>query len=298
MTPARLAQLKVRPQAAASPAVWLDQLAADAGSGHVRRLVDLRKQLEAQVRAIGVAGQLAACRQLGDAVEALDFALVQPRGWIARATGKGKEATATFVAQHERMLRAGEDFADEVRALQKAQPGQAAVERTLLEFEVELRQVEKIMDQGARWLQDMRNQLKMRQAEAGDAAARRQVTEDTARCELLVARLKQLRTASSVTQQLMERCKGAGGGRASLLATLQAVLDGQWKGLRRASTAIADEAVASGAAGEGLDGAREARRQLQSALRQAGDDAAAVQAQGQALVDEVAGLQAPLLAAA
>ena len=50
MTPAKLAQLKDRPKPASSPAAWLDQLATDAGSGHVRRLVDLRKTLPAQLR--------------------------------------------------------------------------------------------------------------------------------------------------------------------------------------------------------------------------------------------------------
>jgi hypothetical protein len=298
MTPARLAQLEVRPKTAASPGLWLDQLAADAGSGHVRRLLDLRKQLEAHLRASGAASLGATCRKLAQAVEAPDLALLEPRGWLARATGKGKAGSATFVAQHERMMRAGEDFAEEVCDLQKAQPAGAAVGRTLLELAVELRQIEKIMDQGARWLQDMRNQLKAREAAAGDAAARLQIAEDTARCELLVDRLKQLRAATAATQQLLERSKGAGGARALLASTMQGLLDGEWGAWQRASAALVDETVATGSAGDRLAAARAARRQLQSALAQAGEDAAAAQAQGQALVDEAVALQAPLQAAA
>ena len=67
MTPAKLAQLKVRPTPATSPAAWLDQLAADAGSGHVRRLLDLRQQLEAQLRERDWRALAQACAALRDA---------------------------------------------------------------------------------------------------------------------------------------------------------------------------------------------------------------------------------------
>ena len=162
MTPARLAQLKVRPKAPSSPAAWLDQMAADAGSGHVRRLADLRGQLEAQVGERSYDGVLAATEALGIALSQLDFALVQPKGWLARAAGKGKEAAAGFKTGYERVGRAGDDLNDEVQALARKHQAQLALaERTLSEYEVEVRAIEKIMEQGARWLQDMRNQLKV-----------------------------------------------------------------------------------------------------------------------------------------
>ena len=43
MTPAKLAES--RPKVAASPAAWLDQMAADAGHQHVRRLAELALHL-------------------------------------------------------------------------------------------------------------------------------------------------------------------------------------------------------------------------------------------------------------
>ena len=173
MTPAKLAQLKVRPAPAASPAAWLDQMAADAGSGHVRRLMELRQQLEALVRAregdfraVGTA-----CQSLDGALGRVDFSLARPKGWLARATGQGKAAQATFGAQQRQAQTAGDDLADEVRELQKKQAVQASTtDRMVLEIEAETRALEKIMDQGARWLQDMRNQIKARQAQGGDAA--------------------------------------------------------------------------------------------------------------------------------
>jgi hypothetical protein len=297
MTPARLAQLKVRPKASTSPAAWLDQLAADAGSGHVRRLADLRSQLEAQVHERSYDGVRAAAEALGLALARLDFAQVQPKGWLARATGKGKEAVAGFATQFERIGRAGEDLADEVRTLAKKHQSQAPLtERTLTEFEVEVRAIEKIMEQGARWLQDMRSQLKAREMAGGEEAVLAQLREDSARCELLVARLKQLRSASAATQQAAERCKAAGRSRASVLESVQQALNGEWKTWRDTVGAVAEEASAGGAATR-IDPARAVHDALQAALEQAGKDCSSMAAQERALAQELAALQAPLQAA-
>ena len=298
MTPAKLAQLKVRPKAPTSPAAWLDQLAADAGSGHVRRLADLRGQLEAQVHDGNYEGVRAAAEALRQGLAQLDFALVQPKGWLARATGKGKEAVAGFKTQFERIDRAGEDLADEVRGLLKKHQSQAAItDRTLVEFEVELRAIEKIMDQGARWLQDMRNQLKARESAGGGEATLAQLHEDTARCELLVARLKQLRSASAAAQQGAERCKAVARSRASVVESVQQALNGEWKTWRDTVGAIAAEVSANGAVTRGVEPARSVHDALQLALEEAGKGCSGLAAQERALAQELAALQAPLQAA-
>ena len=299
MTPAKLAQLQVRPAAAASPAAWLDQMATDAGSGHVRRLVDLRQQLEAQLRDREVRAISGACHALHDALDNLDFTLLEPKGWLARATGKGKEAAASYLSQQGRVVQAAEDLADEARALQrKQQPQGPATDKLLLEFEVEIRALEKIMEQGARWLQDMRSQLKTRQAQGGDAAAQEQMRQDTARCELLVDRLKLLRTSNSAAQEAAERCKSAVTRRAALVETLQKMVEKDWKAVRPKLDALAEQAQASGSASIGLDRARAAAHELRSALKQVGQDCATLQAREQAASDVLAALQAPLQAAA
>lgn len=297
MTPARLAQLRVRPKPSASPAAWLDQMAADAGSGHVRRLIELRQQLEGQLRERELRGVTAACQALHGALATLDFALLQPKGWLARATGKGKEAAAGFLAQHERVGRAAEDLGDEVREWQrKLQLQGTLTDRTLLEFEVEVRALEKIMDQGARWLQDMRNQLKARQAQGADAAAQQQIDQDAARCDLLVARLKQLRIAHGAALEAADRCKATAGRRSALLASLQRLLEEAWKSGRQKLEAVAEQAIATGAATDGVDTARRAQQDVQAALQQAVQDCEALQAQEQAAADVMAGLQATLQA--
>ena len=298
MTPARLAQLKVRPMPTASPAAWLDQLATDAGSGHIRRLLDLRRQLEAQLGDPRYADAAGACTQLAAALDEVDLSQLQPRGWLARAAGRGKEAAATFRSQAAHCGRAGEVLATQVRALQQRLQAQASgVERTLVECEVEVRAIEKIMDQGARWLQDMRNQLKTREGAGGDAATLQTLQEDTRRCEVLVARLKQLRSADAAAVQAVEHCRAAAPRRAALSASLQQLLDTHWKEASRQLDALGDRA-GTGSAAEAPEPARKALRRLADALRQGAGDAAALQAQEQALAGELAALQEPLQAAA
>jgi hypothetical protein len=299
MTPAKLAQLKVRPAPASSPAAWLDQMAADAGSGHVRRLLELRQQLEAQMRDRDVRAIATACHALYDAVDTLDLALLEPKGWLARAAGKGKEAATSYLAQHERVSRAAEDLTDEARDLQRKQQAQAGgTERLLMEFGVEIRALEKIMDQGARWLQDMRSQLKTRQAEGGDAAVQEQIRQDTARCEVLVGRLKQLRAASSAAQEAAERSNSALARRATLAVTIQQLLEKEWKAAGQSLDSVAEEAAATGTAPKSLDRARKGQQELSVALQQAGQDCSTLESQEQAASDVLAALQAPLQAAA
>jgi hypothetical protein len=298
MTPAKLAQLQTRPKPAATPAAWLDQLASDAGSGHVRRLVDLRGQLEGHAAGVPHGALAAALDMLSTALEQVDFALLQPKGWLARATGRGKEAASGFVSQAGRVERAGEDLADEVRALQKKQAASGtAVERTLMEIEVELRAIEKIMDQGARWLQDMRGQLKQREKQGGDAAVQKQIAEDTARCELLVARLKQLRATTSAGHALVEQSREAAKSRAGLAASVQNVLETPWKSWQQKVAPLVDAATAGGSASDGVERAREVQQQLLATLRQARNECSGVATREEALAQALQAAQQPLQAA-
>jgi hypothetical protein len=274
-------------------------MAADAGSGHVRRLRDLCRQLEGQVREPDVRGLAAACEALHAHLDKLDLSLLEPKGLLARVTGKGKEAAAGFAAHYDRTSHAAEDLADEARDLQRKHQSLGAVaERSVLEFDVEIRAIEKIMEQGARWLQDMRNQLKARTPAGGDDAAQEQIRQDNERCELLVERLKLLRTANSAAQDASERCHAVAKRRAALMETVQRLLESDLKGARQKLDAVAEQGAATGAATEGLDAARRGRKDLQSALQQVGHDCASLRTQEQAATDMLAGLQVSLQAAA
>jgi hypothetical protein len=299
MTPAKLAQMK--PKAAASPAAWLDQMAADAGHAHVRRLGELCEQLQSQARERGCAPVAAALQGVADSLPRLDFSLLQQnKGLFARFTGKGKTAGAEFNAQFDAVVTAAEAIKAQTQALGGRQQAQAAAtERTLVEFEVEYRGIEKIIDQGARWLQDMRNQLKARQqAAAGDESALAQVRQDAARCEILVARLKLLRATSNAAQQAHQLAQAAAQRRAALVQLLQQSLAAELKGWQARMGPVAGAAGDSSSPALDLEGPMEAQRALQARLQQALADCEQLQTQERALADSLSQLGQELAAVA
>ncbi len=298
MTPAKLAQLRMKPKPAGSPASLLDQMAADAGAGHVRRVVDLRRQLEAQAREHDYQGVRSALAALDEVAATLDFTLLQPKGWLARATGKGKSEAEGFSAAARRIASRLEDFKEEVHALRKNHQTQSlAMERTLAEFESEIKSIERILDQGARWLQDMRNQLRVRQSQSPDAEARKLIDQDNARCELLVERMKQLRGANSAAHHADELCRTAIGRRTSFLQALQQAIEQEFQAWSEQVEPLSADPAKAAAAGA-ADDARAAHQQFVAGVQEAKRHAEQAKRQSQDLVEELAVLAKPLDAAA
>ena len=121
--------------------------------------------LQAQAQRRDISPLRRGLARLGEALPRLDFGLLQPRGWWARATGKGTHSRRGI----RRAVRADRRVAQALAApgpgrCRKAAGQACGADRALLEFEVEFRAIDKIIDQGTRWLQDMRNQLKVREA--------------------------------------------------------------------------------------------------------------------------------------
>lgn len=250
MTPAKLAQVGAA-RAPVSPSAWLDRMAADVGHQHVRRLLELRQALQGLAGAALADGLQSALQAFMPPLKAIDFDLLQRRGWLAGLTGKSRSAGAEFAAQFARADDAAQTLAGSVSAAAKGQQAQAgAVDRALLEFEVEFKALDKIIDQGARWLQDMRNQLKTR--EALDAEAQRRIDEDTTRCELLVARLKALRAAAAASQDAHQQTRTTLASRASLLQAFQQVLGGDLQAWRSRLGEVAAAASAGRLEGDAL----------------------------------------------
>ena len=297
MTPSKLAQIK--PKSAASPAVWLSQMAADAGHRHVHRLAELRIELQAQARSRDTSSLKSQLALLAQALPQLDFGLLQNRGWWARTTGKSRSAGIEFAAQFNRIDQVAGTLAAPTLAFKTQQQAQAtAADLTLLELEVEYNAVDKIIDQGARWLQDMRTQIKTRQAGPGDPAARIQaIKEDEARCEILVARLKALRAVVSAAQQAHQVAQGATARRAALLQLLQQSLVPGIKAWQGRLSALAVAAGDSGSPTLNLEDPMEAHRELQLGLKRAIADCAQLQAQEDALAESVAAFAAQVEAA-
>jgi hypothetical protein len=292
MTPAKLAQVK--PKAAPTPAAWLDQMALDAGHAHVRRIAELQEDLHSQEQDYSsvVSGELA---RLAQVLPLLDFGLLQSRGgWWARVRGKGSGGSADFAVQFQRIEEAIEALAARNQVLRKQQLQLAGIDRALLELDVESRAIDQIIDQGTRWLQDMRNQIKASPGE--DAAARRQIDDDTARCELLVSRLKVLRALASAAQQTKQQVQSTLAGRAALVKMLQHALDTDIKAWHEDVSAVVD-AVDGTPPAQDLEAPMASHRDLQLCIKQAVADCAQLHTNELALAERVAALAGHLHAA-
>jgi hypothetical protein len=295
MTPAKLAQVK--PKGPVSPAAWLDQMAADAGHQHVRRLADLRADLEAPDARRSFEGVTGALGRLAEVLPRLDFGLLQSRGWWARTTGKARTAGAEFAKSFEAIDEAAKELVAQVQALQKAHGEATGAERSWMEFEVEFHAIEKIIDQGARWLQDMRNQLKTREAGATDPQSLQSIKDDAARCEILVERLKKLRAVTSAAQAAHQQAQEAAKRRGAVVQQFQQAVAAQVKAWRGRLGAIAANAADDSAPALSLEEPMESHRELQLWIKRAGADCAQLQTHEEAARQALAALAAPLEAA-
>jgi hypothetical protein len=295
MTPAKLAQAK--PKGPVTPAAWLDQMAADAGHQHVRRLAELRAELETRDAPGNFGTVIAALGHLAEVLPRLDFGLLQSRGWWARTTGKARTAGAEFVKCFEEIDEAAKALVAQVQALQKAQGEPTGRERSWMEFEVEFHAIEKIIDQGARWLQDMRNQLKARQAEASDAQGLQSIKDDAARCEILVERLKKLRAVTSAAQAAHQQSQEAANRRTALMKQYQQAAGAQVKTWQSRIGAIAANAADDSAPALSLEEPMESHRELQLWLKRAAADGAQLQGHEETARQGLADMAAPLEAA-
>ena len=292
MTPSKLAQVK--PKGPASPAAWLDQMAADAGHQHAQHLAQLCKDLQAQAQRRDISPLIAQLARLGEALPRLDFGLLQTRSWWARTTGKSRTAGAEFAGQFEQIEEVAEGLVAQAQAVQKSQQEKTpASERAMLELEVEFRAIDKIIDQAARWLQDMRNQIKERQAAPTDESGQQQIRDDAARCEILVARLKALRAVSSAAQQAHQQGQGAAARRGALSKLLQHV-SADVKAWKVSISTLAAAAGNASAPSLKLDEPMESHRELQLRVKQAIADCTQLQGQEKAATESLDALGAQL----
>jgi hypothetical protein len=226
---------------------------------------------------------------VAEALPRLDFGLLQNRGWWARTTGKSRSSGVAFAAQFGQIDQVAGALAAQTQAFQKKQQQRAtAFDLTVLETEVEYHAIDRIIDQGARWLQDMRSQLKVRQAAPADPASREQIHEDEVRCEILVDRLKVLRSVSSAAQRTHELARNAALRRAALLKLLQQALASAVKTWQARLSVLAAAAADASSPQLSLDAPMEAHREIQLCLKQVIADCGQLNAQEKALAESLA----------
>jgi hypothetical protein len=288
MTPAKLAQVSAA-RAPVSPAEFLDQMAADVGQQHLQRLGELRHLLQEEARGSCAAVVQPSAGQLAQALPQLDFRLLEPGGWWAALRGKNRSADSAFAAAVERIGEAAKALAGGVATAQKAQqPHAVAAERLLVECEVEVQALDKIIDQGARWLQAMRNDLKQREQQAGEnAQARGQLAEDEARCEILVERLEALRAVATASEQARQQALLTAERRSAVTLAIQQALVSEVAAWRSRMAKLVGGAGAGRTAGA-LDRGREAHEQLQRRLAGVLADCEQLRAMEVALDDSLA----------
>jgi hypothetical protein len=295
MSPARLAQIK--PKAAATPAAWLNQMAADAGHLHVNRITELGEVLHEQATSPELAAVASQLERLAAALPTLDFSLLEARGWWARTSGKSRSSGAEFAAQFAQIDETTRSLASAAAALRDEQQADAGfTERALVELEVECQAIEKIIDQGARWLQDMRSQLKLRQAAAVEVHEQQQVLEDAQRCDILVSRLKLLRTVCNAAVQVHEIARGTAERRMDLSQRLQDSLAPELKEWHDKLSALAAAANAGNSATLSLQGPIDTHQELELNVKKAVSACEQLLVQEQSLARSLAALslqQAP-----
>jgi hypothetical protein len=299
MTPAKLAQVVSKPKAPVSGSAWLDRMASDAGHQHVLRIGELRGELQKQAGKRDFSALASDLALMAQALPQLDFGLLQQKGLLARLSGKSKSAGAEFAVQYDRIEAAAEELLDQAKLLQGRQAEQAGgTDKALLEFEVEFRALDKIIDGASRWLQDMSKQLKEREAQGGDAAAVEQIRQDAQRCELLVGRLKLLRAVSSAAQHCQQQAQSAAARRASLVQALQNTVAGRIKQWRTRVTPLAGAAREGDAPTLSLEGPMDCHRDLQLCVKEAMADCAQLQSHEKVLAESLEALGAQVQAAA
>ena len=296
MTPSKLAQVRAKPPAApAAPNAWLDQMAADAGHAHLRRLAELMAALESQALPPEFSALVADLSRLAEALPGIDFGLLQDRGWWARTTGKTQSAGAKFAEQFLGVEQIADGMAGQAQALHNKLQGQASeLDRVLLEIKVECKAIDQIIDQGARWLQDMRNQLKTRLAAATDAKSEQGIKDDTARCEILVDRLKELRAAATAAQEIRQQLKGVAAKRQAVLDFYHEALAADLRSWQGRLSQLAVAARSKDSAPFDVEGPMETHRELQLCVKKAISDGNLLKHQEKAMAESLSALAAPI----
>lgn len=294
MTPSKLAQVS-RDKLPATSNAWLNQMASDAGHTHLSRLAELEGVLRSHARTRQYVPLGSDIDGLVAALPDVDFGLLEPVGWWARATGKGLSAGAEFAARFADADKAARQLAARTHGLTQKQGSETGItDRTLVEFDVELQAIDKIVEQGGRWLDDMRSQLDARQHEAADEAARQQLRDDTLRCDILTTRLKLLRGVSAAAGQARDCAVLAATRRSDFLEMIRQALDSDVAAWQEQLSTLATRASREKSPTLDIAAATESHRGLALCMKQAASDFTELQEAEKALANSLVMLKAQL----
>ena len=189
------------------------------GHQHVRRLAELRKDLQAQARRRDISPLIAGIGAPGRGLAAAGFWLAAAPGLVGAHHGQGPHGGRGIRrVSSSRPRKSPKALVAQAQALQKSQQDRpAAVTARCWSWKSSSGRSTRSSIRARAGCTTCAIRSRRGRLRPPTSAGQQQISDDAARCEILVARLKTLRAVSSAAQQAHQQAQGAAARRAALL---------------------------------------------------------------------------------
>ena len=200
-------------------AVWVQAQLRDIEQNQVQRLDQLRARLQAEAFQWDHKPLAQAILGLQSAGRELQF-LPLRQGWIARLLGRHRVAHTQFIVAHARVTALAAEVRTQLGQMAACHEDRAAgPRRALLEIDMEMKTLEKWVDQGVTWLQDMCTQLAEARQQGRDEPQHASFAEAA---QSYTQQFKRLQTVEELVHGLIVRGNTILARRAALLEQVRA----------------------------------------------------------------------------
>ncbi|TWO70638.1 hypothetical protein FN976_13850 [Caenimonas sedimenti] len=260
------------PATAGSLAGAAYRLLVTTSAGHVQQVAKLAADV-ASFAALGEDSRLPeAVETLQAGVDAMRLGAADPQtGWLARASGKDRDARGNVAAQCLQFESERDQVEAEAReVLGRWDAHAAAARRMLVEFVVEVQALERTLVTAAKLLRDMKRAMRKERTLADTGVAHLELQAMGERAEAIHARLRLYEAVPRTAHQVHRLAQDITSRRAALATVLQNDLTRHADRFHERLQRL--QAVAPGparpAAGDALELAEEGRKNLQMWLAQ------------------------------
>lgn len=141
---------------APSCAAWLDQALAEAEGEIAPRLRRAAGELQRLRGDWQGGGVTQACASTEDRLALVDFGLLDKPGWFARLSSRAARSAREFIAQHDRVVEESTRLAATAREFARTrEASMTAMQRCLLELDMECRSLGERVSQATHWLESL-----------------------------------------------------------------------------------------------------------------------------------------------
>lgn len=255
-------------------AAWIQEQLADLGEGPVRRLADLRAQLQSSAFEWDATVLAQSVGMLRSAGRELRFDNLR-HGWLARKLGKHKPIYERYVAAYDRIVNAVQKVKAEAAKLAGTIKAHAAgTKRTVVELDLEAKSLQSGVDQGVTWLQDMCVQINELRERGSDDAELATLAEAA---QAFTLQFKSYQSASSISSELGVRMQSLVDRRNALVELVRTDMDKFDKTWMRPAGKIATDMKAGRNSIPGIGDAAEAHEAVMSRLDNCAESCTALQ---------------------